>query len=155
MGPARRILTLHPPVELVSEMRGQGIRYALPSVGTADAGWLDFVASRRVSTTAAMPDTIKNNDLLNAVFDDASILNANKEQLRQYLLACTEMRPSDISNPRVLEGLPLRTALIQHLLAAQQHEATHRALLIRQNWTLIIAGMTLMVVVIKAIFSIA
>ena len=56
--------------------------------------------------------TIRNNDLLNAAFNDETILSADLPQLKRYLLACTETRETDILNPRVKDGLPRRSTNI-------------------------------------------
>jgi hypothetical protein len=72
--------------------------------------------------------TIKNNDLLNAAFNDEAILLADLPQLKRYLLACTEMRETDILNPRVKEGLPKRTEFIKQLIQLKQAEVTRREL---------------------------
>ena len=60
-----------------------------------------------------MSDTVKHNDLLNAAFNDERLLSAELPELKRYLLACTEMRETDILNPRVKEGLPKRTEFIR------------------------------------------
>ncbi len=100
-----------------------------------------------------MPDTIKNNDLLNAAFDDGTILSASPHDLKRYLLACAEMREVDILNPRVKEGLPKREAFIKQLIAMHQTEVSHRSLEIRSNWSIGISLVTLMALIIKTCFD--
>jgi len=75
-----------------------------------------------------MPDTIKNNDLLNKVFDDHSLLSADISELKRYLLACAEIRETDVLNPRVKEGLPKRKEFIRELITIrlQEKEGFHR-----------------------------
>jgi hypothetical protein len=98
-----------------------------------------------------MPDTVKNNDLLNAVFNDERVLSATLPELNRYLLACTEMREADILNARVKEGLPKRTEFIKHLIQLRQTEASHRDLVIRGNWSIGISLVTLALLAIKTI----
>ena len=98
-----------------------------------------------------MPNTVKNNDLLNAVFDDERVLTAKIPDLKRYLLACAEMRETDITNPRVKEGLPKRTELIKLLIQLRQTEASQHDLVVRGNWTIILSGCTFVLLLIKTI----
>jgi hypothetical protein len=100
-----------------------------------------------------MPDTAKNNDLLNAAFDDGTILSASIHDLKRYLLACAEMREADILNQRVKEGIPKREAFIKQLIAMQQTEVSHRSLEVRGNWTIGISLVTLIALIVKTCFD--
>lgn len=100
-----------------------------------------------------MPDTAKNNDLLNAAFDDGTILSARIHDLKRYLLACAEMRESDILNPRVKEGIPKREAFIKQLIAMHQTEVSHRSLKVRSNWSIGISFVTLIALIVKTCFD--
>jgi hypothetical protein len=100
-----------------------------------------------------MPDTAKNNDLLNAAFDDGTILSASIHDLKRYLLACAEMREADILNQRVKEGIPKREAFIKQLIAMQQTEVSHRSLEVRSNWTIGISLVTLIALIVKTCFD--
>jgi hypothetical protein len=80
--------------------------------------------------------TIRNNDLLNAAFNDEKILSEDLPQLKRYLLACTEIRETDILNPRVKESLPKRTEFIKQLIQLKQAEVTHCDLAIKSNWSI-------------------
>mgnify|MGYP003659172242 FL=1 len=100
-----------------------------------------------------MPDTAKNNDLLNAAFDDWTILSASIHDLKRYLLACAEMRESDILNQRVKEGLPKREAFIKQLIAMHQTEVSHRSLEVRSNWSIGISLVTLIALIVKTCFD--
>ena len=102
-----------------------------------------------------MPDSVKNNDLLNAAFDDETILSSNIHDLKKYLLACTEIREADIINKRVKEGLPKREVFIRQLIEMQQAEATHRSSKIRSNWSIGISLVTLLALVIKTCFDLS
>lgn len=73
-----------------------------------------------------MPDTIKCNDALNKAFDDGLLLTADIGTLKKYLLYATEMRETDIINPRVKEGLPKRKALIEYLIELKLKESQAR-----------------------------
>ena len=99
----------------------------------------------------AMSDTVKHNDLLNAAFDDERVLGADIPKLKRYLLACTEMRETDILNPRVKEGLPKRTEFIKQLIQLRQAEVSHRDLVVRGNWSIGISAGTFVVLIIKTI----
>jgi len=102
-----------------------------------------------------MSDTaIRNNDLLNAAFNDEKILSADLPQLKRYLLACTEMRESDIVNPRVKEGLPKRAEFIKQLIQLKHAEVTHRELAVKGNWSIGISLGTLALLIIKTLFDI-
>ncbi len=100
-----------------------------------------------------MPDTRRNNDLLNAAFDDETILSASTHDLKRYLLACTEMREVDILNQRVKEGLPKREAFIRQLISMQQAEISHRSLKNQSNWTIAISVATLLVLIVTTYFD--
>ncbi len=97
--------------------------------------------------------TIRNNDLLNAAFSDERLLVADLPQLKRYLLACTEMRDTDILNPRVKEGLPKRTEFIKQLIQLKQSEATQRELALKANWSIGISLGTFLLLVIKTLFD--
>jgi hypothetical protein len=101
-----------------------------------------------------MSDTIRNNDLLNAAFRDDTILSADLPQLKRYLLACTEMRDTDILNPRVKEGLPKRTEFIKQLIQLKQAETTQRDLVKKTNWSIGISLVTLVLLIVKTLFDI-
>ena len=101
-----------------------------------------------------MPDTVKHNDLLNAAFDDERVLRADLPELKRYLLACAEMRETDILNPRVKEGLPKRTEFIKQLIQLKQYEVSHRDLVVRGNWTLGVSIGTLVMLVVKTLYDI-
>ena len=98
--------------------------------------------------------TIRNNDLLNAAFNDEAILLADLPQLKRYLLACTEMRETDILNPRVKEGLPKRTEFIKQLIQLKQAEVTQRQLNTKTNWSIAISLGTLVLLIVKTIYDI-
>jgi hypothetical protein len=98
--------------------------------------------------------TIRNNDLLNAAFSDERLLSADLAQLKRYLLACTEMRDTDILNPRVKEGLPKRTEFIKQLIQLKQMEITQRELAVKANWSIGISLGTFLLLVIKTLFDI-
>jgi|SRR5882724_9929007 len=98
--------------------------------------------------------TIRNNDLLNAAFNDETILSADLLQLKRYLLACTEMRETDILNPRVREGLPKRTEFIKQLIQLKQAEVTQRELNTKTNWSIGISLGTLVLLIVKMLFDI-
>ncbi len=100
-----------------------------------------------------MPDTKRNNDLLNAAFDDETILSASIHDLKRYLLACTEMREVDILNERVKEGIPKREALIRHFISMHQAEVSHRSLKIRSTWTIVISFATLLILILTTYFD--
>ena len=97
--------------------------------------------------------TIRNNDLLNAAFSDERLLSADLAQLKRYLLACTEMRDTDILNPRVKEGLPKRTEFIKQLIQLKQMEITQRELAVKANWSIGISLGTFLLLVIKTLFD--
>jgi hypothetical protein len=73
-----------------------------------------------------MADTIKEADLLNTAFNEKKLLSANEQELKLYLMACVEMRESDIKNPRVKEGLPKRTEFIRELISIEATRREHR-----------------------------
>jgi hypothetical protein len=98
--------------------------------------------------------TIRNNDLLNAAFNDEAILSADLPQLKRYLLACTEMRETDILNPRVKEGLPKRTEFIKQLIQLKQAEVTRRELNTKTNCSICISLGTLVLLIVKTLFDI-
>jgi len=98
--------------------------------------------------------TIRNNDLLNAAFNDETILSADLLQLKRYLLACAEMRETDILNPRVREGLPKRTEFIKQLIQLKQAEVTQRELNTKTNWSIGISLGTLVLLIVKMLFDI-
>ena len=98
--------------------------------------------------------TIKNNDLLNAAFNDETILAAKLPELKRYLLACTEMRETDILNPRVKEGLPKRTEFIKQLIELKQAEITRRDIAVKTNWSLGISVGTFILLLVKTLFDI-
>ncbi len=100
-----------------------------------------------------MPNTVKHNDLLNAAFDDERVLRADLTELKRYLLACTEMRETDILNGRVKEGLPKRTEFIKQLIQLKQSEVTHRDLMVRGNWSIGISVGTFILLIIKTVFD--
>jgi hypothetical protein len=100
-----------------------------------------------------MPDTIRNNDLLNTAFDDETILSASIHDLKRHLLACTEMIEVDILNQRVKEGLPKREAFIRQLIAMRQAEDSHRSLEIRSKWSIGISLVTLLALIVKTCFD--
>src|SRR4051794_34003141 len=97
--------------------------------------------------------TIRNNDLLNAAFNDDKILSADLSQLKRYLLACTEMRETDILNPRVKEGLPKRTEFIKQLIQLKQAEVAQRRLATKTNWSIGISVGTFVLLVIKTLYD--
>lgn len=66
-----------------------------------------------------MKPTYVHNDTLNDAFSDEKVIAADLKTLKRYLLACTEMRETDISNPRVKEGLPKRTEFIRELISLE------------------------------------
>jgi hypothetical protein len=98
--------------------------------------------------------TIRNNDLLNAAFSDERLLSADLAQLKRYSLACTEMRDTDILNPRVKEGLPKRTEFIKQLIQLKQMEITQRELTVKANWSIGISLGTFLLLVIKTLFDV-
>ncbi len=98
--------------------------------------------------------TIRNSDLLNAAFSDERLLSADLPQLKRYLLACTEMRDTDILNPRVKEGLPKRTEFIKQLIQLKQTEVNQRQLDVKANWSIGISLGTLVLLVLKTVFDI-
>jgi hypothetical protein len=102
-----------------------------------------------------MPDTARNNDLLNSAFDDETILSASIHDLKRYLLACAEMREVDILNPRVKEGLPKREEFIKRLIAIHQKEMSHVSLEVRSNWSIGISLVTLITLIVKTCFDLA
>jgi hypothetical protein len=97
---------------------------------------------------------MRNNDLLNAAFSDERLLSADLAQLKRYLLACTEMRDTDILNPRVKEGLPKRTEFIKQLIQLKQMEITQRELAVKANWSIGISLGTFLLLVIKTLFDV-
>lgn len=96
--------------------------------------------------------TISYSDLLEAAFDDETILSAGLDDLKRYLLACTEMRESDILNPRHKEGLPKRTEFIKQLIALKQSDRSHLHLVRRSNWSFAISLITLILLGVKTFF---
>jgi len=63
--------------------------------------------------------TYVHNDTLNDAFSDEKVIAADLKTLKRYLLACTEMRETDILNPRVKEGLPKRTEFIREMISLE------------------------------------
>lgn len=100
-----------------------------------------------------MPDTPSNNALLNRAFDDETIISSDLDTLKRLLLACTEMREEDITNPRVKEGLPKRTEFIKQLIALKQSEISQSSLVTRSNWTIGISVGTFLILAIKTGFE--
>lgn len=101
-----------------------------------------------------MPNTLKNNDLLNAAFNEERVLSADLPELKRYFMACAEMRDADILSPRVREGVPKRAEFIRFLIQSKEREISHAELATRGKWTLWVSLGTLVVVVIRAIYEI-
>ena len=101
-----------------------------------------------------MPNTPKHNDLLNAAFDDERVLRADIPELYRYLLACTEMRDTDILNDRVREGVPKRTEFIKLRIQSLEREISHRELATRGKWTLWVAVGTFIFLALKTLYDI-
>jgi hypothetical protein len=74
--------------------------------------------------------------------------------LKLYRLACSEMRETDILNPRVKEGLPKRTALLDMLIQMKEREITHGDLMRRASWTLLVSIGTFIFLALKTLYDI-